>query len=484
MSYVDEIKKKIGNRYDKLVNFAKEGHMTVDDFKQFAKELKETGKPTIVLGKHLGRIENQGITWDRGVEMRNILEDWWVQELYGLTTEEARQKIYNISRKVDNMNSLFPKEKETLKDSNKDEPDSEPNNKTVNNETGAPNVTVKGNFKGNLIFGDNVGTVVGRDDNSTTSTFNISSLDLHLQRLLKHGQKEFLEKHLKEESLTTLDGLPGTGKSLLKFDTILRSVCMIEPPGGGWATGFLTKISDSRYPGIAFMTAGHVFQEKSTKRLPKVIDFASFKLHFGHMQGTPGGKDAIKSCQLKDNENWFMRMFQLNNFGDFRGSVGLGGERRFFPGNTSEGSLGNEDYCLLLFTDPFIEEKLLRFGLKYLPCGSGNYLEKRWGIVSIFGHPGVKEDFPNGPLRVSYGREKVVPTTTGQHLCYDIDTLPGNSGSPIIGRGANDPEVQGYLGSSYSVKAIHVKGGVGTNYGQGLVNMEQWIKPAVSSVIT
>ena len=61
MSYVDEIKKKIGDRYDKLVNFAKEGHMKADDFKQFAKELKETGKPTIVLGRHLGRIENQGI---------------------------------------------------------------------------------------------------------------------------------------------------------------------------------------------------------------------------------------------------------------------------------------------------------------------------------------------------------------------------------------------------------------------------------------
>ena len=108
----------------------------------------------------------------------------------------------------------------------------------------------------------------------------------------------------------------------------------------------------------------------------------------------------------------------------------------------------------------------------------------------------MAKDHPNAPLRVSYGKEKVVSSFCGlpvhatnkSHLCYDIDTLPGNSGSPIIGRGANDPKVWGYLESSYSVKAIHILGGSSNNYGQGLMNMDQWIKPlqqsSVSTVFT
>ena len=407
--------------------------MTANDFEQFAEELTKPGEPTRVFGNHIRRIRNQGITWNNKVEMRKILEDWYVEEAYELTPDEAKKKIFDVSKKVGNMKSLFSEKRETVTDSRKDETDN-----TGKEETGAATVTIT-HVEGPLIIGGHVGTFVGRDDNSTSNTFNISSLDSHLQDLLTDGQKQFLEKHLKEESLTTLDGLPGTGMSLLKFDTILRSVCMIETPDGGQGTGFLTKISDSRYPGIAFMTAGHNFQEETTERLPKVIDqelFASFKLHFGHTKGTPGGAGGIKSCQLAD-------------FGDFRGSIGRAGERRFFPGNISERSLEDEDYCVLLFTDPSIEEKLARFGLEYLPCGGGDYLEKRRGILSIFGHPGVAKDHPNAPLRVSYGKEKVVSSFCGlpvhatnkSHLCYDMDTLPGNFGSPIIGRGANDPNV-------------------------------------------
>ena len=118
----------------------------------------------------------------------------------------------------------------------------------------------------------------------------------------------------------------------------------------------LPRSQDSRNPGIAFMTAGHNFEEETTKRLPKVIDqelFASFKLHFGHTKGTPGGAGAIKSCRLAD-------------FGDFRGSIGRAGERRFFPGNISERSLEDEDYCVLLFTDPSLRKN--SHGLGWNTC--------------------------------------------------------------------------------------------------------------------
>ena len=121
MSYLYEIKSKIGDQHDELVKFAKDGRMSADDFEQFAKELRKPGKPTTVFGNHNRRIRNQGITWDNAVEMRKILEDWYVQEACDLTDEEARKKIYDVSKKVDNMNALFSEKRETPTDSRKDE---------------------------------------------------------------------------------------------------------------------------------------------------------------------------------------------------------------------------------------------------------------------------------------------------------------------------------------------------------------------------
>ena len=242
MSYECEIKNKIGDQHKELVKFAEGGRMTANDFEQFAEELTKPGEPTRVFGNHIRRIRNQGITWNNKVEMRKILEDWYVEEAYELTPDEAKKKIFDVSKKVGNMKSLFSEKRETVTDSRKDETDN-----TGKEETGAATVTIT-HVEGPLIIGGHVGTFVGRDDNSTSNTFNVSSLDSHLQNLLTDGQKQFLEKHLKEESLTTLDGLPGTGMSLLKFDTILRSVCMIETPDGGQGTGFLTKISRQQEP--------------------------------------------------------------------------------------------------------------------------------------------------------------------------------------------------------------------------------------------
>ena len=56
-------------------------------------------------------------------------------------------------------------------------------------------------------------------------------------------------------------------------------------------------------------------------------------------------------------------------------------------------------------------------------------------------------------------------------LCYDNDTLPGNSGSPVIGRGTRD-------GSCYAVKGIHVAGTeYDRNKAQGLQSLANWLRP-------
>ena len=63
MSYWRDVEKKLGDVYEKLLDFARKGRMTRDDFKLFAEELK-------VFGKHKARIEDCGGGWDRRVEIQ------------------------------------------------------------------------------------------------------------------------------------------------------------------------------------------------------------------------------------------------------------------------------------------------------------------------------------------------------------------------------------------------------------------------------
>ena len=133
---------------------------------------------------------------------------------------------------------------------------------------------------------------------------------------------------------------------------------------------------------------------------------------------------------------------KLSDFGEFTGSIGLRGKRRFFPDYTEEDSRPGEDYCMLLLPTSATEEKQ-RWWNKLFTCGSGNYLKRENGgdsLLSIFGYPVVDErgtsvttgDYP--PLRLSWGIEKYTgDTDPDHHIFYDVDTLGGNSGSPVIG---------------------------------------------------
>ena len=58
---------------------------------------------------------------------------------------------------------------------------------------------------------------------------------------------------------------------------------------------------------------------------------------------------------------------------------------------------------------------------------------KKDGLVAMVGHPGTgATDGGKMPLRLSYGIEK---SFIAQTIFFDYDSLGGNSGSPVIGRG-------------------------------------------------
>ena len=123
-----------------------------------------------------------------------------------------------------------------------------------------------------------------------------------------------------------------------------------------------------------------------------------------------------------------------------------------------------EDYCALLLQHKDIDKELETMGLGYLQCGNDTYLDsRRDGLVAIFGHPSDDAAEENGrcPLRLSFGKEtspyiisKFFPqlpqNEIDNSLFYDNDTLRGNSGSPVIGRGDFSSK------QAFYVKGIHI----------------------------
>ena len=134
--------------------------------------------------------------------------------------------------------------------------------------------------------------------------------------------------------------------------------------------------------------------------------------------------------------------------------------------------MDEEDYAFLLLSTT--EVQLRAMGLSYLECATGDYLNYREGeVVSIFGHPGgnAREGPERSlrPLRMSFGREKGVHSKNPNLLMSDYDSLGGNSGSPVIGRGSRGGDC------NYAVKGIHVRGKEGRdNASQKLSSMNKW----------
>ena len=133
---------------------------------------------------------------------------------------------------------------------------------------------------------------------------------------------------------------------------------------------------------------------------------------------------------------------------------------------------GTWDFCILVLDDKRAEEKLEKeMGLAWLECATGDDLDYKDDVVSIFGHPQVGKA-PKRPLRMSYGREENPDSEDKpDSLYFEYDALEGDSGSPVVGRGSEK-------GTSYAVKGIHT-GSEGKrfkkNRAQGLKRLSDWI---------
>ena len=140
-----------------------------------------------------------------------------------------------------------------------------------------------------------------------------------------------------------------------------------------------------------------------------------------------------------------------------------------------------EDYCALLLSHSDVTKKLDEYGLSYLKCGEGKYLESSCKcscheqLVAIFGHPDCGDAKNAHPLRLSFGTEKrpnsFPKDALDNYVLYDNDTLSGNSESPVIGRGDRTTQ-QGYC-----VKGIHIAGSYvkDINKAQKINKIKEWI---------
>ena len=124
--------------------------------------------------------------------------------------------------------------------------------------------------------------------------------------------------------------------------------------GNESGTGFLVKLTHVEPNLIAFMTAGHIF-ENST------FDFDNFHLSFGNTSGDENSNCGLKNCTLA-------------SLSPFQGSIGLNGKRYYFPCKKIEKSRKDEDYCLFILSnlddrrlDPLITEVLTRHLLEREP---------------------------------------------------------------------------------------------------------------------
>jgi len=348
------------------------------------------------------------------------------------------------------------------------------NNNMTGSVVGSNNVV--GNIKGKAVITGNVtgntsitGDITG-DGNITGNIMFTDDFDKAFIQKLTQRQTTFLKKH--DQYVKSTPGFPGTDGSLIKLDSVFKSVCMIvigHGNGRGLGTGFLAKVPGR---GIVFMTAGHNFGSCSIT-LPSRIDFSNLTVHFGNTRGITTSLLSGEGEGMSYNLHDF-----LGKFSSFRGSIALSGSKIKIKNqdqSVEESKNEMEDYCALLLEDEGVEEKLKKLGLGFLDCGDKEFLDEKPGeMITIFGHPAAMERDPSTeealyPLRISFGIEKEREEDLEGFILYDNDTLQGNSGSPVVGRGSQ--------GEGFRVKGIHIKGIVmgQTNGAQGLGDIQEWI---------
>ena len=271
----------------------------------------------------------------------------------------------------------------------------------------------------------------------------------------KERYDDGLEKMVREKNP---DDLP-------TFKKLIMSTGMIKTPTGSRGTIFLAEINEV---GPCLLSAGHLFKgiindndvDKTEEQLQ------NFQALFGEIEGnfpdSPGNR-------LEKGAPMRLKLF-LKEFG-IRGSIQMGGERKILEWKNKKlmtdfrntGLDTKTDYFAILLNEK-IKDRLETLGLDILNCGTGDQLKhKRGGLLMIQGYPGCEEpkDSKKYPRRISYGTEND-EVDNGIRIACNYDSLPGNSGSPV-------------LGEHYKVKGIHVLGNDKENTMQKITDLRNWI---------
>ena len=337
-------------------------------------------------------------------------------------------------------------------------------------------------------MGDHVG------NSKTVSTIiEKTNICVSIHDRLTDEQRDFLKgakNSQKEKGLeveTTLADLnPSNPTDIIKLKTVISSICMIrdKTTRNDVATGFL---ANSLNIGTVFCSAGHNF--KHILGSGGIEELDRYIIHFGNIEGNIITDADVVSPPMKGKPMMlrdFLCMFQ------FYGSISHRGKRKTFRKTSSSWDVtdeintdAEEDYCALKLIHSDIVGELKKLGLDRLDLGTGNYLDyNRKGLATIVGHPGgnATETTSDGakikPLRYSFGKEKAARPRSDNKLHFEYDSLGGNSGSPIIGRGYKDSSNS--VDQAYKVKGIHIQGNktgnLAYNCAQKITRLGEWIQ--------
>ena len=351
-------------------------------------------------------------------------------------------------------------------------------------------------------FGDGTQFIMGNhlgDSSSSTTSGNVVNIFSTILDRLEDDQKSFLEdaKTKQKESgleveTTIADLIPSNPTDIIKLQTVISSICMIRDKTmlHAVSTGFVAYAPNI---GIVFCSAGHNFEDLLESRGIGELD--KYIIHFGNIEGNIITDADVVSPPTKGKPmllKEFLCMFHVD------GSIGFNGKRKLVKElndslhvKDESNSDGEEDYCALRLNHTNVKGELRRLGLDWLEFGTCNYLDyHRKGLATIVGHPGEKATEYSSvgarkkPLRLSFGKEKRARPPCRNKLHFEYDSLGGNSGSPVIGRGYKDPTNN--ADQAYKVKGIHIGGNSGIpenidayNYAQKITKLEAWIRRGI-----
>ena len=250
---------------------------------------------------------------------------------------------------------------------------------------------------------------------------------------------------------------------MLTFGKLINGIALLCIPNDYYGTAFIADVPEV---GACLMSAGHNFESllENMSTDKTMAELGRFKIWFGNVEGEFPNDE--QTNELKKGKAMNLKLF-LETLGCC-GSISYRGKRvtfKYGPNGIEtkyqRHSNTEEDYCAIWLSS-VNKEMLSKYGLDLLQCGDRQQIKHQSGsVATLVGHPGHQGWTTAWPRRLGYGKEV---GETDESLQFDYDSLGGNSGSPVFGRG-------------YRVKGIHVRGSnIGRkNYAQKIDKIKDWI---------